>query len=181
MKVRSKIFTPQKSRAKLPLTPAALELCPPSFPSLCSCWPCSQCNQISSEQWWIYTSGNHAFVEIVTEVNKVRNSEFLSFEKCLRYPKLIDNLNLNIKNTNTTTGGQTKDSFSSIQYPALHHISIIARTTDVKKMIKVLKMVKNKATYGDTINPTTSITGIFWASCIFCVFIGCQKFSVQSA
>lgn len=88
------------------------------------------------------------------------------FEKCLRYPKLIDNLNLNIKNKNTSIGDRTKDSFSSILYPALHHISVIARTIDVKKMVKVLQMVKNKANYGDTINPTRYLLSQL---CFLCV------------
>lgn len=61
----------------------------------------------------------YAFVVPFTEVSRIRISTFLSFQKCLRYPKSTDNLTLNIKKKkkkNSALLGQTKGPLNPVPY-----------------------------------------------------------------
>ena len=58
----------------------------------------------------------YAFVVLVTEVSGIRISEFLSSQKCLRYPKSTDKLALNIKKKNAALLGQTKGPLNPMSY-----------------------------------------------------------------
>lgn len=73
----------------------------------------------------------YAFVVPVTEVSRMRISKFLSFQKCLRYPKSTDNLTVNIKKIKkkklSLTGSDQRSIEPSVLYLALYHLSIIAQ------------------------------------------------------